>query len=557
MLVEIKVPKFSPTLEEATLVKWHKKEGDWVKKGEILFEISALKVNMEVEAPCEGRLTKINVEEGNRVKVGDVVANIEEIGAEKADSAQPSNEETLTCDIAILGGGPGGYVAAIKAAQLGAKVVLIEKDKLGGTCLNRGCIPTKTLAKSAKIIDYVKRAQEYGIKIADFDISYEKIMERKNNVVYSLRNGIEGLLIANKVNFLHGTAKLLNKNTVEVIKENKRIIVKAERGIILATGSRPAVLPIPGMDLPGVLNSDEILENTVLPANLVIIGGGVIGMEYAFIFNSLGVKVTVIELMPRILPNMDEEISEGLKNVAEKKGIKVVTSAKVVKIEQVENGGLAVFAEVKGESKIFTSDKVFISIGRAINSEGLGLQDLGIEMVKSAVKVDEHMMTSVEGVYAVGDLTGGLMLAHVASKEGIIAAENIMGIKSKMEFENIPSAVFTHPEIASVGLTEVQAKEKGYDVKVGKFYYLASGKAKADGEEEGFVKIISDKSTGKILGVHILGEDAADLIHEAKVAIERGMTAKELAEVVHAHPTYSECIMEAAHAAFDRPIHSV
>lgn len=559
MLREVKVPKFSSTISEATLARWIKKEGEFVKKGEPLFEISALKLNMEVESPFEGVLSKIIVSEGTSIKADDLVAWIDVVEKDEssAASAHVVSGEVATYDVAVIGGGPGGYVAAIRAAQLGARVVLVEKALLGGTCLNWGCIPTKALVKSASVYENIKRASEFGFEVREALIDFKKIMNRKDKIVAALRSGIEQLLRARKIEVVKGQGRISSADEITVYGEKETRKIKVEKGIIIATGSRPAVLPIPGIENPGVLNSDQILELVELPRSITIIGGGVIGMEYAFIFNAFGVDVTVIELMPEILPNMDVEISAALRNAALQRGIKVHASTRVSEIKRAENGGLVVAAETEGKSLLFYSEKVLVTIGRALNTEDLGLEELGIEMEKSAIKVDGQLRTNVPGIYAVGDVNGKYMLAHVASAEGIVAAENIMGTPSEMKYDFVPSAVFTRPEIGSVGLTQKAAEELGYEVKVGKFSYRASGKAVASGEVEGFVKMVVDGKTGKILGVHIIGEGASDVVHEAAVAMAAGVDVKTLARVIHAHPTLAECLMESAHAAMGEPIHTL
>ncbi|KXG77340.1 Dihydrolipoyl dehydrogenase [Fervidicola ferrireducens] len=341
MLREVKVPKFSSTISEATLARWIKKEGEFVKKGEPLFEISALKLNMEVESPFEGVLSKIIVSEGTSIKADDLVAWIDVVEKDEssAASAYVVSGEVATYDVAVIGGGPGGYVAAIRAAQLGARVVLVEKALLGGTCLNWGCIPTKALVKSASVYENIKRASEFGFEVREALIDFKKIMNRKDKIVAALRSGIEQLLRARKIEVVKGQGRISSADEITVYGEKETRKIKVEKGIIIATGSRPAVLPIPGIENTGVLNSDQILELDELPRSITIIGGGVIGMEYAFIFNAFGVDVTVIELMPEILPNMDMEISAALRNAALKRGIKVHASTRVSEIKRAENGG--------------------------------------------------------------------------------------------------------------------------------------------------------------------------------------------------------------------------
>ncbi len=457
-------------------------------------------------------------------------------------------------DIVIIGGGPGGYSAAIRAAQLGAQVLLVEAESLGGTCLNKGCIPTKALYKNAQMINELNDAAEFGIKLDGFTVDLAKIMQRKQKIVDRLKEGIAQLIILNSIEMIYGKASLVSKKTVKVTdsEENEKEI--KTKNIIIASGSVPAKLPIPGMEIPGVLTSDQILSIENIPDSLVIIGGGVVGIEFAGIFSALGSKVTVIEFLPRILANMDSEISKKLVLSLKKKGISIETDTKVMQIS-ADDGLLHVITEgKKGEGSI-QADTVLVSVGRAPRVEGFGLKTAGIEYDKKGIRVNEAFQTNVPGIYAIGDAIGGLMLAHVAAEEGIAAVDNIMGSKGHMNYDAVPGCVFTFPEVASVGLSEDEAKEKGIDYVSSKFLFGANGKALTLGEEEGFVKVLAEADTRRIIGVHIMGPHASDLIQEGVLAVGKKMTADSISGVIHAHPTLSEAIMEAVLGIDNRAIH--
>ncbi|MDI3535280.1 MAG: dihydrolipoamide dehydrogenase [Thermosediminibacterales bacterium] len=570
---QIKMPKLSDSMTKATIVKWLKKEGEIVNAGEIIVEVTSGKVNNEIESEVSGTLKQILKSNGEEASVDTPIAVIDcseeelrkvvsesqsindDVGSSYFGSLLKKKKEKKDADICVIGAGPGGYVAAIRAAQSGAKVVIIEKDKLGGTCLNRGCIPTKALVRSAEILDNVEKAEEFGISVEKFELDYSKVVKRKDNVVSTLVGGIEHLLRKNGVEIIEGTAQIKNMNTVFV--ESLRVDTEINaKNIIIATGSIPAKLPIEGIDSKNVMNSDSILDTKNLPKSIVIIGGGVIGMEFAFILRKFGVEVSVVELMENVLPNIDEEASVLIRKAAEAKGIKIFTGVKVEKIQDVENGGSIVVTNHKGTIKNIYGEKVFVSVGRQFNTENLGLEEVGIEMNRKAIKVNEYLQTTVPNIYAVGDVIGGIMLAHVASEEGITAVENIIyGNKQKVDYNVIPSAIFTDPEIAVIGLSEKQAEEKGYDIKIGRFPYAANGKALTLGKNEGFVKIIADEKKNIILGACIVGVHATDLIHEIAVAMKNKLTIEQLAMTVHAHPTTAETVMEASLDVLGKAIH--
>lgn len=457
-------------------------------------------------------------------------------------------------DIVIIGGGPGGYTAAIRAAQLGAGVLLIEAENLGGTCLNKGCIPTKALYKNAQMINEFHTASEFGIKLEGFTIDICEMMQRKQRIVDRLKEGIAQLIKANSIEMVFGKASLVSGGKVKVADSQGNESIITAKNIIIATGSVPVKPPIPGIDLPGVMTSDEILSLDHIPDTLAIIGGGVIGIEFAGIFHALGSKVTVVEFLPGILANMEGEISKKSALSLKKKGISIETDTKVMQITG-DKGSLSVLTEGKKGENVICADAVLVSTGRAPNVEGLGLELHGIKYDRKGIKVDEAYQTNVPGIYAVGDVIGGQMLAHVAAEEGTAAVENIMGSKGHVNYDAVPGCVFTFPEIAAVGLSEEDAKEKGIDYISSKFLFGANGKALTIGEEEGFVKVLAEAQTKRIIGVHIMGPHASDLIHEAVLAVEKKMTAEDISGVIHAHPTLSEAFMEAALGIDNKAIH--
>lgn len=455
--------------------------------------------------------------------------------------------------IAVLGAGPGGYVTAIKAAQLGASVTVIEDTEVGGTCLNTGCIPIKSLIASTEIFDKAKNIHDFGLELnGNVTPNIQKIMERKNKVVSIQVKGIRGLFKSWGIKVLDGRGFIVSPKEIRVtLKDNNVEEIDTDK-IIIATGSRPTQIPIFPFDREKILSSDDALNFNSIPKSLFIIGAGVIGCELAFIYKEFGSEVTMVEMMPRAISTEDEEISGVLERELKKKKIKLITSVKVEKIEVREN---SVFAFLS-DGKTIETEKVLVSIGRAMNSEDIGLENIGVKTgQKGEIIVNNKMETNVDGVYAVGDVTGGIMLAHVASKEGVVAAENALGRNSVINYDVVPAAIFTSPEIASVGLRERQALDKGYKIKIGRFQFRALGKAHAMGEISGLIKIIVDEQSDKILGTHIIGPHASDLIHEAALAIEKGLTARDIANTVHAHPTLSEGIMEAAEDVYNSAIH--
>ncbi len=458
--------------------------------------------------------------------------------------------------IAIIGSGPGGYVAALRAGQLGADTILIEKEALGGTCLNWGCIPTKAFVRSAEVFADIQNAKDFGIKVENAEVDFPAVVKRKDKIVNRLVRGIDHLLERNNVDRIDGLASFVDQKTLKIEKENESVEIEAEN-IIIATGSQVAKLPIPGADLDGVLDSRAALDLTELPESMIVVGGGIIGMEFAFIFRNFGVDVTVLEYFDQLVTGVDEEIADELNRSARRRRISIKTGSEVKEIKK-NDAGYEVLYQQKNKEKSVSAEKVLMAVGRQPYHKGLKLDNAGVEVSerRSAVKVDSKMQTNVEGIYAVGDVTDKILLAHVASTQGVIAVENIMGMDKEMSYQAVPGAIFTSPEVGTVGLTEAEAKEKEIDYRVGTYPFSASGKVKAMGEREGKIKIITEKKSDKIIGASLIGIEASDLIAELTLAVNLGLTAENLRETIHAHPTTAEVIHEAALDLADGAIHA-
>ncbi|MDA8088492.1 MAG: dihydrolipoyl dehydrogenase [Nitrospiraceae bacterium] len=455
--------------------------------------------------------------------------------------------------ITVLGAGPGGYVAAIKAAQLGAQVTVVEASEVGGVCLNRGCIPTKALAASAELFMKAKEFNKFGINLnCEPAPDFAAMMERKNKVVDIQVKGIRGLFKSWGVRLVEGRGKLLGKNKVEVTGKDGSEVIDSDR-IIICTGSRPARIPAFPFDGKNILSSDDALNMDSIPKSMIVVGAGVIGCEFGSIFGALGTDITMVEMMDRAIATEDIEVSDLLEREFKKRKIKLAhKKTKIDKVEVREDGVHAFTAD----GLELTAQKMLVSIGRSLNVEDLGLEETGVEQGKRGeILVNDKMETNVPGVYAVGDVTGKMLLAHVAEKQGIAAAINAMGGSQTMDYSAVPAAVFTVPEIASVGLREFQAEAKGIKVKTGRFQYRALGKAHAIGEIAGFIKILADPETDRVLGAHIIGAHASDMIHEMTVAVRHGLTVRQVAETIHTHPTLSEGVMEACEAVHGEAIH--
>lgn len=455
-------------------------------------------------------------------------------------------------EVVVLGGGPGGYVAAIRAAKLGKKVALIEARELGGTCLNRGCIPSKTLLRHAEVIENIEKAKSWGIETGPMTFSLSKMLARKDAVIQQLRNGIAYLLKQGKIEIYNGMGKVLPDQSIAIQLEDKEEVIRGEN-IILATGSRPVVPPIAGIEDAAYFTSDTIFDIEKIPDSMVIVGGGIIGVELACIFASLDVPVNIIEMSDRVVPSEEPEASKALAKSLKKKGISVLTSTKVVNIEQ-QNGGQLVHVETaNGKKEVLETEAILMAVGRAPNTSAFA--ELGLEMNGHFVKVDGRMATSVPAVYAVGDVIGGWQLAHVASAEGLVAASNAAGEKQTIDYTVVPRCVYTSPEIASVGITEEEAKRQGIDYKVVKIDHAGNGKALAQDEKEGFTKLIAGTKYGEILGVLMVGPHVTEMIAEPSAFIHLEGTVDELASMIHAHPTVSESLYEAAASWIGKGVH--
>lgn len=563
MAYEIIMPKAGIDMTEGQVVKWLKKEGDPVKEGEIILEIMTDKTSMEIEAEASGILLKIVHPDGDTVPVTEVIGYI---GSENEsvdtlmpevieDTGEKESEEDKRMirlednyNVVVIGGGPAGYVAAIKAAQLGARVAIVEKGEFGGTCLNVGCIPTKAYLKNAEIIEHIREASTRGILIdsSQIKVDMEKVQEYKNGVVKKLTSGVVALLKSNGVDIYQGIGKI-NKNKDVVVNDSQ--IIKADK-IILAGGSKASRINIPGIESDKVLTSDDLLAIKEVPETLAVIGGGVIGTEMGQSFAGLGSKVIIIEMMDRIVPPLDHEVSAELTKIIKKKGMTVITSARITEI--VDKGD-KLEIKIDGKESVI-ADKALISIGRVPDLEGMG--EVKFETERGKIKVDKYMETSVKGIYAPGDVNGIKMLAHVAFRMGEVAAENaVKGNHRSIKLLSAPSVVYTSPEVAMVGLTEEEARAKYDDIRIGRFNFAANGRALASSEAHGFVKVIADNRYGEVLGVHIIGPSAAEIITQASLIMEMEITVDEVIKTIYGHPTYSEALFEAFADILDEAVH--
>ena len=570
MAFEIKMPQLGLTMEEGTVAKWLKQEGDSIKKGDVLLEITTDKLTSEIESEADGVLLKIVAEEGEDVPVKGLLGYIGEAGEQIAQASAPAAAPAPTSapapapaeakkagdtSVVVVGGGPGGYVAAIRAAQLGGKVTLIEKNKLGGTCLNVGCIPTKVLLHAAEALTEAKHMDNLGIQVSVNGIDWKAVQSRKEAVTNQLVSGVTGLMKANKIRVIEGTASFASKTTLEVVKKDGTKENVPFDKVILATGSVPAVPPIPGVkENAACVDSTGALAFDHVPETLLVIGGGVIGMELATAYSRFGAKVTVVEAMPKLLPMMDGELTAMLRKKMEASGVTILTEAKVQSVEAAPVGA-KVQVEVGGKVESFEAEKVLVAVGRRTDTEALGLDKVGIAHDRGRITVNDKMETNVPNIYAIGDCLGKVMLAHVASAQGQVAAENALGETAVYDGKTNPSCVYTDPEFAGVGLTEEKAKEEGIPYQVGKFPLMANGKALIMNGGEGMIKFIIGKEYGEVLGVHILGPRATDLIGECALAIGMEATVDEIYATIHAHPTVTEAVREAALAATKRAIH--
>jgi dihydrolipoamide dehydrogenase len=458
-------------------------------------------------------------------------------------------------DIIVLGSGPGGYVTAIRASQLGFKVAVVEKENLGGVCLNWGCIPTKALIKSAQVFDYLKHASDYGLIVKEFDKDFDAVVNRSRNVADGMSKGVQFLMRKNKIDVIDGFGKLKAGKKIDVTGNDGKVTEYAADNIIIATGARSRELPNLPQDGEKIIGYRQAMTLKTQPKSMIVVGSGAIGVEFAYFYNAMGTSVTIVEFMPNIVPVEDEDISKQFEKSLKKSGINVMTSSSVERVEKTATSVKA-FVKTKNGEEILEADIVLSAVGVKSNIENIGLEDVGIVVDKDKIQVNEFYATNIPGYYAIGDITPGQALAHVASAEGILCVEKIKGLHVEpLDYGNIPGCTYAFPEIASVGLTEKQAKEKGLDIKIGKFPFSASGKAKASGNSDGFVKVIFDAKYGEWLGCHMIGAGVTDMIAEAVVARKLETTGHEILKAVHPHPTMSEAVMEAVAAAYDEVIH--
>lgn len=467
-------------------------------------------------------------------------------------------QENFDADVIVIGAGPGGYVSAIRAAQLGASVIVVEKEYLGGTCLNWGCIPSKAMIGSVETFQHVKHAADFGVNVAgDVTLDFAKVSARRDKIVTTLRGGVGMLFKKNKVQHVEGFATFVDANTLSVEKDGVKKTLRAKK-FILANGSKIIVPPIPGLEGgrdANIWTSDDAVTAPFQPKSMLIIGGGVIACEFGYVFNGMGTDVTIVEMMPRAIPMMDADLGTELGKLLTRQGIKLKVDSAVQKLEKVAEGWKV---SVKSGDKVeeHTVEVVLVAVGRRSFTDQLGLEGIGVKMHPKGVEVNEFMATSVPHIYAIGDVTGQVQLAHVASYEGSVAAENVAkGDHRKADYRAIPNAIYTIPEVASVGLTEAEAKEKGYDVQVGKFAFRPLGKAMAAGTPDGFVKVVAESKYGELLGVHVIGAHATDLIAQAVMAIKLEATVDVLVDTIHAHPTMSEAFLEAYEDTHGMAIH--
>ena len=576
MAFEVKMPQLGLTMEEGTVSKWIKHEGDAVKVGDVILEITTDKLTNEVASEAEGTLLKIVAQEGDDVAVKGTLAWIGQPGeavggaapaatpavpfapAAAAATAAPAKPAGDT-SVIVIGGGPGGYVAAIRAAQLGAKVTVVEKQYLGGTCLNVGCIPTKCLLHSAELVEDIKnQGKEIGVEVEGVKVNFPQVIAHKNDISKKLTSGVAGLLKMNKVKKIDGEASFVGEKKISVKKPDGTVEEMTADAIIVATGSVNSVPPIPGIkENPNCIDSTGALSLEALPKTMVVIGGGVIGLELACAYAAFGTKITVVEAMDHLLPMLDGDLTKiGVAHM-KKMGMEFNLECPVQSVESSPVGAKVVCKNKAGETVSFEAEKVLVAIGRKANTASLNLEAGKIANDRGRIIVNDKMETNVPGVYAIGDcVMGRAQLAHTASAMGEVAAENICGHEAYYDEKTNPTCVYIEPEAASVGLTEEQCKARGVEYKVGKFPMSANGKALIINGGEGLVKIIAGKEYGEILGMHIIGPRATDLIAEGALAIGEEMTLDEIINTIHSHPTVTETMREAALQAEKRAIHT-
>ena len=458
-------------------------------------------------------------------------------------------------DIIVIGSGPGGYVTAIRASQLGFKTVIVEKESLGGVCLNWGCIPTKALIKSAQVFDYLKNANDYGLKIENYTKDFDAVVNRSRNVASGMSKGVNFLMKKNKIDVINGYGKIKSGKKVEVKKDDGEIIDIQGKNIIIATGAKSRILPNLPQDGKKIIGYREAMTLNSQPKKIIIVGSGAIGIEFAYFYNAMGSEVTIIEYQDRLVPQEDKEISKALETNFKKNGIKIFTSSELIN-SKINGKSVSAIIKTANKEKTLNADIILSAVGVKSNIDNIGLEDVGIVSDNDKIIVDEFYQTNIPGYFAIGDITKGQALAHVASAEGILCVEKLAGINTEpLDYENIPGCTYSSPEIASVGLTEDEAKDRGYEIKIGKFPFSASGKAQASGKSEGFVKVIFDAKYGEWLGCHMIGAGVTDMISEAVLARKLETTGHEVLKTVHPHPTMSEAVMESVAAAYGEVIH--
>ncbi|MEH7250756.1 dihydrolipoyl dehydrogenase [Neobacillus niacini] len=565
MEMDIIVPKAGLTMTEATVTTWLVAEGEKVNKNDTIAELMTEKLTVEVEAPESGVIVSIVKQEGEEALVGETLATLLTTQSESdqnENNALPIGKEVLknpsnktaipSYDAVVIGGGPGGYVAAIRIAQLGGRVVLIERNELGGVCLNAGCIPTKTLLKGAELTKLHSLSSEFGVYYPPPTIDFSKLLQKKEAVIQQLQNGVSHLLKKSKVTVINGVGEVVSPNKVNVTKPNGEIETITSKNIIVATGSEAHIPNIPGLRDAHPLTSKEALSMEELPESIAIIGAGAIGCEFAGIYAPFGVKVVLIESENEILPGADLDVAQFLKKSLTKDGVEILTSSMVKEIKE-ENGEKTLYIEHKDQYKEIVVKEILVATGRKARLETL--REIGLEVENEGIKVDEYLHTSIPSIFAIGDITGKENLAHVASAQGMVAAENCMGYQKAMNYESIPRCIYTSPEIASVGLTEKEATAKNLEYQTGKYYINGNGRAITNGKAEGFIKVLRDKKYNQILGIHIVGPNASELISEGVLAINLEATPEEIAATIHPHPTLSEGLLEAALASMGKGIH--
>lgn len=563
MNASIVIEKLNGHDKEGKIGKILKKVGENISIGDIMFTIESGKGALSVKSSWDGTILELGIGEGDMVAKGQVVGsvNVEKTGSSTVKKgysfglAKPQ-DKTLDVDVLIIGGGPGGYVAAIRGAQEGLRVALVEEDRLGGTCLNYGCIPTKAMASSVSVLESIKTSMTHGISVGAIDLNFGQLMARKEDVVNQLVGGIEHLMGAHAIDYIHGAAFVDEQGKIAVHTKQTHYQFKY-KDLILALGSKPSSLPIPGSDLPDILTSEELLNMKEIPKSLTIIGGGVIGMEFAFIYRALGSEVNVVEFLPQILNILDEDVAEVIRSSAQEKGIKVFENAKAMGIKNTLDGSKLLEVEIDGEITSICSQSIAMAVGRKANLKSMALDQLGINLNErgNGIAVDEFMRTNIDHVYAIGDVTNKIQLAHVASHQGMVAIDHILGKGHEMDYRFVPSAIFTSPEIGNVGMTEKEAKKLNMEIITGSFPFMANGKALTMGEPDGFVKIIAEAGSRIIIGCAIVGIHATDLMSVLTNLIVSQTSIDDAAKVIYAHPTTSESIHEAILMLDNRGIH--